>query len=313
LARQEDALFAAMADTHGAAGNIEPHRSVTRPAPVTSERPGRGAPAFMPPRHRVFEILGDVSRVQSVLLGCLGVVAWLGLWEFTHYLTPEAQQKFVPGAEQVIVKIGELLFQTDYVADIGKSLYRIYVSFAAACLVAVPIGLLMGAFAKVKALVNPTVGGWRYLPAASFVPLLLVYFGPTDVAKMALLFLGCVFFLIALILDDVLSVPKELIESAQTMGASRWHIVTRVIFPAAAPRILDSMRNMIAVSWTYLVIAEIVAATDGIGAVMMRASRFLHVDVIMAGILTIGILGVLTDIGFRQASRKLFPYMQHNR
>ncbi len=132
-------------------------------------------------------------------------------------------------------------------------------------------------------------------------------------AKMALLFLGCVFFLIALITDDVLSVPKELIESAQTMGASRGHIVCRVIFPAAAPRILDSMRNMIAVSWTYLVIAEIVAATDGIGAVMMRAARFLHVDVIMAGILTICVLGVLLDIAFRQASRKLFPYTQLRR
>ena len=118
------------------------------------------------------------------------------------------------------------------------------------------------------------------------------------------------FFLIALILDDVLSVPKELVESAQTMGADRVHIVCKVIFPAAAPKILDSMRNMIAVSWTYLVIAEIVAATDGIGAVMMRASRFLHVDVIMAGILTIGILGVITDIIFRRMGHHLFP---HNR
>ena len=138
--------------------------------------------------------------------------------------------------------------------------------------------------------------------------MLLVYFGPTDFAKMALLFLGCVFFLIALILDNVLSVPKELIESAQTMGASRRHIVLKVTFRAAAPQILDSMRNMIAVSWTYLVIAEIVAATDGIGAVMMRAARFLHVDVIMAGILTIGILGVITDISFRIAARLLFPH-----
>ena len=167
----------------------------------------------------------------------------------------------------------------------------------------------MGCFVKVRALLNPTLGGLRYLPAASFVPLLLVYLGPTDTAKMALLFLGCVFFLIALILDNVLSVPKEFIESAQTMGASRKHIVLRVALPAAAPQILDSMRNMIAVSWTYLVIAEIVAATDGIGAVMMRGAKFLHIDVIMAGILTIGVLGVLTDILFRYASRFLFPYV----
>ncbi|MEQ8967860.1 MAG: ABC transporter permease [Azospirillaceae bacterium] len=288
---------------------------VSSTAPLHRQDGARGpsAPPATPPRQRFFEIHAITTRRQSILLGIAGVLTWLGLWEIAHHLTPAAEQKFLPGAEQVIVKVAELLFSTNYLADIAKSLYRIYVSFAAACLVAVPLGLLMGSFAKVKALVNPTVGGWRYLPAASFVPLLLVYFGPTDMAKMALLFLGCVFFLIALILDDVLAVPKELVESAQTMGASRWHIVTRVIFPAAAPQILDSMRNMIAVSWTYLVIAEIVAATDGIGAVMMRAARFLHVDVIMAGILTIGILGVLTDIAFRQASHALFPYTHRRR
>lgn len=272
-----------------------------------SPRSSRG-PRFTPPRQKLFNVLGSVSQTQAIGLGFIGVVCWLGLWEIIHIVTPETHQKFVPGPDQVIAEIVHLLVEKGFLPDIGKSLYRIYVSFAAACLVAVPLGLLMGSFAKIKALINPTVGGWRYLPAASFVPLLLVYFGPTDVAKMALLFLGCVFFLVALILDDVLSVPKEYIESAQTMGASRWHIVCKIIFPAAAPRIMDSMRNMIAVSWTYLVIAEIVAATDGIGAVMMRAARFLHVDIIMAGILTIGVLGVLTDIGFRQASKALFPH-----
>ena len=213
-----------------------------------------------------------------------------------------------PVSNKSWVKIYYLIAEKDYLADIGKSVYRIYVSFLVACLLAVPLGVLMGSFVRLRALINPTVGGWRYLPAASFVPLLLVYLGPTDTSKMALLFLGCVFFLIALILDNVLAVPKEFVESAQTMGASRWHIVTNIIFRAAAPQILDSMRNMIAVSWTYLVIAEIVAATDGIGAVMMRAARFLHVDAIMAGILTIGVLGVLTDISFRLARHFLFPY-----
>ena len=275
--------------------------------------PGRGAPAFRRPKRGFFELLGSVAQTQSIVLGCLGVIAWLGMWEIIHLLTPIDQQKFVPGPGQVINEMIRLIVEEDFLPDIGKSLYRIYVSFAIACVVSVPLGLLMGAFAKVKALINPTVGGFRYLPAASFVPLLLVYFGPTDVAKMGLLFLGCVFFLIALILDNVLAVPKELVESAQTMGASRWHIVWRVILPAAAPQILNSMRNMIAVSWTYLVIAEIVAATDGIGAVMMRAARFLHVDIIMAGILTIGVLGILTDIAFRQVSRLLFPYTHMRR
>ena len=238
---------------------------------------------------------------------------FFSIWEIGHLLTPELQQKFLPGVIEVVGEIAYLIQEKGFVGDIGKSLYRIYVSFFVACMVAIPLGLFMGCFIKLRVLINPMVGGLRYLPAASFVPLLLVYLGPTDTAKMALLFLGCVFFLIALILDNVLAVPRELIESAQTMGASRRHIVFRVTLPAAAPQIVDSMRNMIAVSWTYLVIAEIVAATDGIGAVMMRGAKFLHIDIIMAGILTIGVLGVLTDMLFRFARRLLFPYLYARR
>jgi NitT/TauT family transport system permease protein len=159
-----------------------------------------------------------------------------------------------------------------------------------------------------RALMNPIVSGSRYLPAASFIPLLLIWFGPTDTQKLALLFLGVIFFLVAMILDATESVQRELIEAAQTMGASRTKIVLGVVFRAASPAILDAMRTMIAVGWTYLVIAEIVAAEDGIGAVMMRAGRFLKADVIMAGIFSIGILGVLTDIGFRLLAHYAIPW-----
>src|SRR5690606_27052647 len=129
-----------------------------------------------------------------------------------------------------------------------------------------------------------------------------------DPAKLALLFIGVTFFLVTLVLDNTLAVPKEFIEASLTMGGSRTEVVSRVVVPAAMPAIFDSMRNMIAVGWTYLVIAEIVGAQDGIGAVMMRAGRFLNVDVIMAAILMIGILGVTTDLLFRGAQRLLFPW-----
>ena len=271
------------------------------------------APVFVPPREKFLSVRGTLGTKQTFLLGLTGLILFFGIWQFAHWMTPELERKYLPGVSEVVGKIAFLIQKKNFIVDIGVSLYRIYLSFFVACLVAIPLGLLMGCFIKVRALINPTVGGLRYLPAASFVPLLLVYLGPTDTAKMALLFLGCVFFLIALILDNVLAVPKEFIESAQTMGASRRHIVMKVAFRAAAPQIVDSMRNMIAVSWTYLVIAEIVAATDGIGAVMMRGAKFLHIDVIMAGILTIGILGVLTDLLFLSASRMLFPYVYTRR
>ena len=209
--------------------------------------PPTEAPEFRPPREKFLSIRGTVTGRQSFVLGLAGLMLFLLIWQVGHWATPELERKFLPGVDEIVGKIFFLIKEKGFLADIGVSLYRIYVSFFVACIVAVPLGLLMGCFVKVQALVNPTVGGLRYLPAASFVPLLLVYLGPTDVAKMALLFLGCVFFLIALILDNVLSVPKEFIESAQTMGANRRHIVIQVALRSAAPQILDSMRNMIAV------------------------------------------------------------------
>jgi NitT/TauT family transport system permease protein len=261
-------------------------------------------------RESFFEMRTTLGARKVLAYGALGALGFFGIWEAGHYLSAEESRRFLPSPERVLGTVFELFAEKGYLADVLTSCYRIFASFFAASAFAVPLGVAMGCFPNIRALVNPTVSASRYLPAASFIPLLLVWFGPTDTQKLALLFLGVVFFLVALVLDNTLAVPRELIESALTMGASRRRVVLEVVVPAAAPSIMDSMRNMIAVGWTYLVIAEIVAASDGIGAVMMRAGRFLKVDVIIGGILTIGVLGVLTDLLFRLAAHFLFPWQR---
>ncbi len=275
-----------------------------------SLKDGMAASEEAAPRHRerFLELLSPPSARRSAVLGVVGAIVFFAVWEAGHYATPEAGQRFLPAVEQVVGKLIFLFTEKGFLTDVAVSCMRIFGSFFIASLIAVPLGIAMGCFGSLKALVNPTVSGWRYLPAASFIPLLLVWFGPSETAKIALLILGVVFFLVAMVLDNTEAVQREFIEAALTMGASRTRIVFEVVVPAVFPAIIDSMRTMIAVGWTYLVIAEIVGAQDGIGAVMMRAGRFLHVDIIMAGIMMIGILGVLTDILFRVASRFLFPW-----
>lgn len=279
---------------------------------VAIESPGKGEPLRVEEgrleREKFLQLLSPPSGRRSIVLGIIGAAAFFAAWETAHYMTPESGQRFLPSVEQVLGRLYFLYAEKGFLGDVLVSSGRIFGSFLAASLVAVPLGILMGCFGNLKALINPTVSGWRYLPAASFIPLLLVWFGPSETAKMGLLFLGVVFFLVAMVLDNTLAVQREFIEAAMTMGASRKRIVWEVVMPAAAPAIIDSMRTMIAVGWTYLVIAEIVGAQDGIGAVMMRAGRFLHVDTIMAGIMMIGILGVMTDILFRILSHLLFPW-----
>jgi len=250
-----------------------------------------------------------VSRAQAVLSGIAIWALFFGVWEGVAY-AGLVNDLLVPAPTKVVAKLYELFAARDFLSDVVVSVTRVTVSFLLVTAVAVPLGVAMGAFPAVSAVMNPFVSAWRYLPAPSFIPILLMWFGTGEGPKIALLFLGVIFFLITLIMDHTRQVRVELIETAATLGASQWTILRTVILPAVAPNIVVSMRQMLAVSWTYLVIAEIVASTDGIGAMMMRARRFLHTDEILGGIVVIGALGLLFDLLFRAAHRWMFPYLR---
>lgn len=245
----------------------------------------------------------------------LGIAAWaiflLG-WQWAARAEFSPPQLF-PAPTDVAAALYRLLTEQQFLGDIKASLVRILVSFAIAACIAVPLGVLMGAFPAVAAFANALVSPFRYLPAPSFIPLLLMWLGTGEAQKIALLCLGVVWFLVTLIMDNTRAVRIDLIETAKTLGATRRATLWTVVVPAALPAIVDTLRQMLAVSWTYLVIAEIVAATDGIGAMMMRARRFVRVDDIMAGILVIGLLGLMLDLLFRALHWWVFPYLRQRR
>lgn len=262
-------------------------------------------------RRRFFEFKTDIPVSWSLALGISVWVLFFGLWEFAVWQN-WANDILLPGPEKVLTALYTLFTEKAFLNDIGVSVGRIVLSFAIACLVAVPLGILMGTFRTVEAFFNPLVSAWRYLPAPAFIPLLLMWLGASDAQKLALLFLGVVWFLITLVMDHTKSVPADFIRTAVTLGGSRLQVLRTVVVPAALPGILVAMRQMLAVSWTYLVIAEIIAADAGIGAMMMRAKRFLHVDQIMAGIVVIGVLGLLFDFALRKFNSFAFAYQEEN-
>ncbi|MEM7225973.1 MAG: ABC transporter permease [Pseudomonadota bacterium] len=260
-------------------------------------------------RRRVFEFKRAIPRSWTILLGIAVWVIFFGIWELAVALKL-ANAVLLPGPAKVLESFVTLFGEKHYLNDIGVSLFRIVASFTLACLVAVPLGILMGTFKTVEAFFNPFVSAARYLPAPSFIPLLLMWLGAGEEQKLALLFLGVIWFLITLIMDHSKGVPVDLINTAVTLGGRRRQVLFTVIVPAVLPNVVTAMRQMLAVSWTYLVIAEIVAADSGIGAMMMRAKRFVHIDEIMAGILTIGVLGLTFDMALRWLHKRLFTYLE---
>ncbi len=263
-----------------------------------------------PTRRRWFEFQTPVSRRARVILGLLAWLLVLAAWQTIPTLNPKLATLFPPPT-RVAATLVELFAEKNYLADVLQSLARVAQSFTLAIAIALPLGVLMGSFPRVEAFFNPIVSPFRYLPAPSFIPLLLAWLGTGDNQKIALLVIGVVWFLISLYMDDAKRVPRELIEASSTLGASRPRILLHVIVPCALPALLDTTRQMLAVSWTYLVIAEIVASTDGIGSVMMRARRLVRMDIIMAGILTIGLLGLLSDTALRTLRWAAFPHLRH--
>lgn len=256
---------------------------------------------------RVLEFRQPISKRRAFILGFSVWALFFIAWELA-VATGVVSELLLPTPLTVAETLVELLFKKGFVFDILDSVLRVVLSFMAACLVAVPLGILMGSFPAIEAAFNPFVSAWRYLPAPAFIPVLLMWMGTGEGPKLALLFIGVIFFLITLVMDHTRNVRRELLETSMTLGGNRRQILLTVVVPAALPDIVVAMRQMLAVSWTYLVIAEIVASTTGIGAVMMKARRFLHTDEIMASIVTIGVLGLLFDVAFRLAHRLLFSY-----
>ena len=193
--------------------------------------------------------------------------------------------------------------ERDFASDIIVSVGRVWFAFLLSVVVAVPLGLMMSTYRIVGAILEPFVDFVRYLPVPALVPLLVIWFGVGETSKIAVLWMGTFFQLILLIADDTKRVPVEYIESGHTLGASNGQIMRHIIIPAALPNMIDNLRITLGWCWTYLIIAEIVAANSGIGHMIWSLRRFVKTPEVMAGIIAIGIIGLLTDQAFALPTR----------
>ena len=161
---------------------------------------------------------------------------------------------------------------------------------------------------KFSAFIQPIIEFARYLPVVALVPLTLLYLGIDETQKYTIIFLGTFFQLVLMVCDTVSDVDVNLINAAKTLGASKWQVYGEVILPAALPGLMDDFRLTIGWAWTYLVVAEMVAAQNGLGYMILRSQRYLATDTIFAGLILIGLIGLITDFLFRVLTRIVAPW-----
>jgi NitT/TauT family transport system permease protein len=271
--------------------------------PITKEM------TFREPRHqRLLELRSEIpARIYwgaGAAFFALVLILWLLLTSFG--LVPAL---FLPGPQAVWREFLRQVSTGILLQDASASLYRIMLGWIISTLFAVPIGIMMGNFKFFEGMLEPFIDLMRYMPAVAFVPLTILWVGVGDSQKILILFIGTFFQEVLMIMDNVKGVPRELIEVSSTFGLSRFEILRDVILRYAMPGIWDTFRITLGWAWTYLVVAELVAANVGLGYRIMRAQRFLQTESIILGIIIIGLMGLVTDMLFKLAYRRMFRWM----
>jgi NitT/TauT family transport system permease protein len=219
------------------------------------------------------------------------------------------EKVFMPTPGAVWTRVALWWSQDGLLGDAFISIYRVTVGWLISAVIALPLGLLIGTFRPVQALLEPLTDFIRYMPAVAFIPLVMLWVGIDESSKIAIIFIGTFFQMVLMVAEDVRRVPQAQIEAAQTLGANNGEILNLVLLQGAKPAQVDTLRVTMGWAWTYLVVAELVAANSGLGYAILKAQRFLQTDKIFGGIILIGLIGLITDQLFRALHRVAFPWL----
>lgn len=265
-------------------------------------------PARRMPFSDLFKPHAPIPR--RTYLGIVGfsIASILIIWSVLSYGGFVKPSYFLPSPTQVVTAGARMIQTGELIENAQASIFVVVVGWAVAALLAVPIGILMGSLKAVEALLEPIVDFIRYLPVSAMIPLLILYIGLGVEEKIAVIFIGTFFQLVLLVADIAAHVSNDLLDSGYTLGASRLGVLTTVLFPATLPGVMDALRITLGWAWTYLIVAELVAAERGLGIMILQSQRGLRTDKIFVGLVTIGLLGFASDILLKWLHRRLLPW-----
>ena len=255
-----------------------------------------------------FKVPGEGS---SAAISVVTVIVILGLWFLVTNMgwikplfLPSPQATF----EQFYAYLTGAANDKPLWQHFAASMFRVFAAFFLACLLAVPIGIAMGMSRVWRGIFDPPIELYRPLPPLSYLPLIIIWFGIDELPKVLLIFLSCFAPLAMAARSGMRSASQEQMNAAYSMGASYTQVIRHVVLPAALPEILVGMRVSIGFGWSTLVAAEMVAANVGLGQMVLNASNFLRTDIVVMGIIVIGVVAYMFDLLMRRVEDKLVPW-----
>jgi NitT/TauT family transport system permease protein len=255
----------------------------------------------------MFRPLEPISSSSRIVLGVLFFVLFVAAWgwaTFGGYVTPT----FLANPITMVQEGWSLLTEFGFLYDIGITIWRVVGGFVLAAVLAIPLGIAMGTYKPVEAFFEPFVSFARYLPASAFIPLLILWAGIGELQKLLVIFIGSFFQLVLMVAVVVGNSRRDLVEAAYTLGSNDWGIIKRVLIPASAPEIAEILRLVLGWAWTYVIVAELIGSSAGIGHMIVDSQALLNTGQIIFGIIVIGLIGLISDFLFKAANRWLFPW-----
>ncbi|MGY2487553.1 ABC transporter permease [Cupriavidus sp. CP313] len=277
------------------------------PAPAAAAAAPATATAPVRRRHPWLAPLVPVAPNTRWMLGLSFFVLFFGIWAVVTL------GGFVPRTfladPMTMAKEGFILFtEHNFIGDIGMTVWRVVGGFVMAAVLAVPLGIFMGSYKAAEAFFEPFVSFFRYLPASAFIPLLILWAGIGETQKLLVIFIGSFFQIVLMVAVAVGGARKDLVEAAYTLGANSAGIVRRVLIPGAAPEIAEILRLVLGWAWTYVIVAELIGSSSGIGHMITDSQALLNTGQIIFGIIVIGCIGLVSDLVFKRANQRLFPW-----
>ncbi len=247
-------------------------------------------------------------RLRTLALVLAPWVAIVALW-YAVAASGLVNPALLPTPGQVLGKFRELL-RDRLPMDVWMSTQRVFLGVALGTVLAVPVGFLLGWYKGVRTFVDPVINFFRALPPIALIPLVIVYFGIGEVAKVAILFYASFFAGVIVMYEGIAQISPIYVRVARTLGATDGEIFRKVIVPLAVPHMLTAVRVALGVAWATLVASELIAAQQGLGALIQNASSFFQLDIIYLGIICIGFIALAMDTALRLVARRLVSWQE---
>ncbi len=267
------------------------------------------APPITAPRSRarLWRLRQDVPRALYYSAAIAGFGTVVAIWWWLSH-SGDVESAYLPTPAVVWVTAGELFRDEVLWGDLKISFFRVTSGFLLSAAIGVPLGIWMGSFKLVEAFMQPLTEFIRYVPVPALIPILMLLFDLGELSKIMLIFVGTFFQLVLMVADEIRRVPYDLLQVSYTLGARRGEAINLVLRRAAMPGIFDALRLCNGWAWTYLVVAELIAANEGLGYRVLKFYRFVQTPKIFVYLILLGAVGLLIDFAFRKFNQRLFHW-----